>query len=303
MKNFYDAENTCLYHFAKAGDFWHLWTRDSFQIIFTNDDDFKAGMFIVGLAVTLVPGLKLITFELMSNHFHFTLAGSESQCRDFFRILMHYLDRYFRVKGRILNLESLECKLRRLNDIQDVRNVITYNNRNGFLMHREHSPYSYPWGANSYFFSPNTSLYYQECKKPIPIRSRRSIIHSHAADSSNGIMALNGYACPLSYCDITLGERMFRNASHYFHEVSRNIEGQKSIAKEIGEGIFYTDDELYRIVSAECLAKYSKAPSLIPSEAKIEMAKMMRYDYNAGNQQILRILKIDSKVHGSLFMP
>lgn len=302
MKNFYDIENACLINLSNAGECWHMWTSDSFPIIFTNVDDFKAGMFIVGFALSLLPGLRLLTFELMSNHMHFTLAGSEAKCLEFFRLLVFYLARNFKGKGRTINFSGLDCRLRRLETIQDVRNVITYNNRNGYIVHPEHSPYSFPWGANSYYYMPYALKYYSECKQRIPVRARRDIIHSHDADHADGILAVDGCACPLSYCDISSGERMFRGAAHYFQEISRNIEGQKAIAKEIGESIFYTDDELFRIVSAMCRDKYGQAaPSLIPGSAKMEIAKYMHYEYNSNNKQICRMLKINDTVINSLF--
>ena len=95
---------------------------------------------------------------------------------------------------------------------------------------------------------------------------------------------------------------MFRCASHYFREVSRNIESQKSIAKEIGERIFYTDDELFGIVLSLCQEKYGgQKPTMLPVPAKQEMALLLHSEYNASNKQIQRMLRLDSSVVSALF--
>ena len=302
MKSFYDKENACVFNFSQAGDCWHMWTQDSFPIIFTEVADYHAVMFIIGLAATLVPGIRIFTFAVMNNHFHFAIAGSESCCREFFQLVLLYLGRYLKAKNSTVRLRDLECKMRKLNNVKEMRTVITYINRNGYLVHPEHSPYSFPWGANGYYYMPFARKYYETNRQKIQIRTRREITRSHDADHIEGILSLDGCACPLSYCDISCGEMMFRDAAHYFQELSRNIEGQKAIAKEIGESIFYTDDELFRVISNACREKYGQpSPALISSDAKIEMAKYMHFEYNSSNKQICRILKISDNVINSLF--
>ena len=51
-----------------------------------------------------------------------------------------------------------------------------------------------------------------------------------------------------------------------------------------------------------CKEKYNnRNPSLLGSEAKMDVAKMMRYEYNAGTKQIQRMLKMDAAVLAALF--
>ncbi|MBO4670261.1 MAG: hypothetical protein J5640_00240 [Bacteroidales bacterium] len=201
-------------------------------------------------------------------------------------------------------MKKLECKYRAIMTLPEARNVVVYNNRNGFIVHPEFSPFSYPWGANSFYFSPMAMKYYEKCKRPFTVRERRSILHSHLADVVDNVMALDGFAAPPSFCALALGEGLFRDASHYFNMISRSIEGQKDIAKTIGESIFYTDDELYRIISASCKERFGQSsPSLIPGEAKIEMAKVLRFDYNASDKQICRMLRISPSVLAQTIIP
>ena len=105
----------------------------------------------------------------------------------------------------------------------------------------------------------------------------------------------------MSFCSISFGEGLFRCASHYFREISRNIESQKDIAKELGEQVFYTDDELFSVVLTICKDKYDgQKPSLLPVAAKSELALLLHNEYNAGNKQIQRMLRLEASFVNSL---
>ena len=75
----------------------------------------------------------------------------------------------------------------------------------------------------------------------------------------------------------------------------------KSVAKEIGESIYYNDDELFAIVCNICRGQYDVSrPSFLPADAKVEVARKLRFEYNAKRKQIARLLKIDEAVLSSV---
>ncbi len=80
-------------------NFYHLWTPDNHQILFTCEADFKMAMNIIALS-------------------------------------------------------GFECRLRVLETAVDVRNVLSYNNRNGFLVSPDETPFSYRWGAGRWTDTP-----------------------------------------------------------------------------------------------------------------------------------------------------
>ena len=126
--------------------------------------------------------------------------------------------------------------------------------------------------------------------------------HSHISDGIQGLSILDGCFSPFSFCDIAAGESLFRDAVHYFYMLGRNIESNKEIAKEIGESVSYTEDELYAAICGKCKSDYGTAnPAQIPSDAKIAMAKVMRYEYNATLKQIQRMLRLDQGILQSIF--
>ncbi len=297
MRNFIESEGLCCSQFDCLGDVWHLWTPDNYDLLFENAEAYKKGISIVGVCARLFPRVKVITFELMSNHIHFVLAGREEDVKAFFSCLKSLLSRAF---GK--RLGEWDCQYRKIEDLKDARAVIVYNNRNGYVVSDYHSPFSYPWGANRFYFNPEAKARFRAVSRPITFREKRELCRGHRADDVADLMMVDDYVSPMCFCDIEAGESVFRGGPHYFYELSRNVESQKQIAKEIGERIFYTDDELFKVVFTKSKDKYGiSRPSGLPKDAKLEMAKYLRYEYNAGNKQIHRMLGLDLAILDSLF--
>ena len=80
------------------------------------------------------------------------------------------------------------------------------------------------------------------------------------------------------------------------------MESMKTIAHEIGESVYYTDDDIYTVLLGICREQYNVGRSaLIPAQAKVEVARKLHYEYNASIKQIARMLKIERSILESLF--
>lgn len=302
MSDFSIKEAECQLTFSMIGECYHLWTPENFEIIFRNDSEFRIGMGIIAIASKCFPDVKIITFEIMTNHIHILASGDEFGIGDMFKFITKCLRRMTEDAGRMMNWGLFKPGIRSLSTLTDVRNVLIYDNRNGFLVHDRYTPFSYPWGANSCYFNPDARKRYSESSVCSTIMDRRSISHSHISDGMQGLKMLDQCFSPFSYCIIETGEKLFRDAAHYFYLLGRNIEQNKEIAREIGESISYTDNELYGAISMRCKAEYGSAnPSQIPADAKIQTARLMRFEYNASQKQIQRILRMDAGVLQSIF--
>ena len=300
--SFQSEESRCEYTFRRLGLCWHLYTPENHPIILTCTEDFKAALTLLALCALSFPDIKILTFQWMSNHLHITLAGPEEDIAGLFAMLKKYLGNYLKAQGRNGSLNGWDFKLRAIEDLRDLRNVIAYNNRNGFLVNRLYTPFNYPWGANRYFFNPDARIRFQECKETIRLKTIRNIARSHKLDRFAGIPFLDGTVPPMTFCDITIAETLFRNPRQYFSIVSRSIECMRAIADEIGESFYYTDDDLFSAVIGISQEQYKvRQPSLLPAAAKMEVARKMHFEYNANAKQIARILKVDLSVLGSIF--
>ena len=76
----------------------------------------------------------------------------------------------------------------------------------------------------------------------------------------------------------------------------------RNIASQLGDLVYYTDDELFLIVRQLCKDAYDNSrPASLPKEAKLEMAKKMHFEYQAGNKQIQRMLRLEERDIIALF--
>jgi len=300
MKNFVDMEGLCSQLFFNLGDCWHLWTPENFPLIFTCEQEFKDGMSIMALSISEFPDISCYTFELMNNHIHVCLSGKEERVKESFETFRHFLRNYLRSRGRYPDLSGFRCGLRRIDSLEEMRNVVIYVNRNGFVVSPDETPFSYPWGANAYYYNRQAKSRCAESSIRFTTREALNIIHSKAGQYKKPLRQIDGYISPLSFCKIDLAERLFRNASHYFYLLTKKMEQQKEIALQIGESIFYNDNELYQIALTLSKKQHGVLPALLNVEAKIELAKKLRYDYNASSKQIQRILKLDASLLVSL---
>lgn len=300
--SFNNQENICETLFNQLRPFHHLSTPEDFEIIFTNDEDFRAGMIIMCICAVQFPHLRILAFQLMSNHLHIILSGSSEEAAAFFDLYRKLLSRYLDAKGRSTSLSRWEPDIRPVDSLENLRNVIAYDNRNGYVVCPYDTPFSYPWGTSNLYFSPDAKMRYYESTRHITIRQIVDIIHSRKFDNVSGLTMVDDVVSPLAFCDISTGERFFRNARHYFAKISKDLESLVAIAQGIGDKIYYTDDELFKAVQRISISKYgTSSPSTLDKKSKLELAATMHHQYNASNKQIIRILRLEESIVSSLF--
>ena len=85
MMTFNERERVCQRVFDENGPFWHLYTDGTvMQDIFCNDDEKKRGVMALAVEVLLFGKVKIITFEIMSNHVHMIMSGTGEHCLELF---------------------------------------------------------------------------------------------------------------------------------------------------------------------------------------------------------------------------
>lgn len=292
------------FDFEELGTMWHLCTPGEFiGLIFRERCDYVFGMNLIALCASEFSSkLKILTFQIMSNHLHFVLICEEEVLLQFFNSFKKRLKRYLANLQYPVKLTSFIPHYFKISDLKYLQTVIVYVNRNGYLVDKNTTPFTYEWGANRYFFNKFTHYEHNLLLGSLSLDKKRSLFKSRNFEIPPDYIFSGEYISPLSYCDISLAESIFKNASHYFHLSSRQIETYSSIAKELGDKVTYTDEEIFSAVMSLCLKRYDvKNPSVLNRDYKIEVAKIMHYDYNASNKQIKRLLRLDDIVLESLF--
>lgn len=302
-RTFYDAECQCELVFQNNGPYYHLCTPgEQMEILFEDEADFRFAMNLVAFCTWQTKGVIVLTFEIMKNHLHLVLSGDRARILEWFSLFKRRLQRYLLDKGVVKNLSRFEASLFPIDNLETLRNTIAYVNRNGYLVDARYTPFSYPWGANRFFCNPDIPFLQGTRYGDLTFREKRQLFRSHAIDYPDDHLVVDGYILPTSYCNLAMAERMFQSARSYFFLLSRNVEVYRSIAAQLGDLVYYTDDELFLVVRQLCKDDYGNSrPATLPKDAKLEIAKKMHFDYQAGNKQIQRMLRLEERDLIALF--
>lgn len=301
--SFHEAESLCESVFLENGPYYHLCTPGGqMEILFEDEEDFRFVMNLVAFCTWQSRGVTVLTFEIMDNHLHVVMSGEKERLLAWFDLFKRRLQRYFLDKGVVKDLSGFTASLFPIDTLETLRNTLAYVNRNGYLVDARYTPFSYPWGANRFFFQPDISHLQGTRYEDLTFREKRRLFRSHAIDYPNTHLVMDGYVLPASFCALGLAESMFQSARQYFFLLSRNVEAYRSIASQLGDLVFYTDDELFLVVRQLCKDAYGTSrPSTLSKEAKWDIARKMHFDYQAGNKQIQRMLRLEEREVIALF--
>lgn len=308
-RSFNDQENRCKQVFQEAaaryGGFWHLCTPGEDQpLIFRKREDYVFMMTAIAICAYAFPSVKVITFEIMGNHLHMMLCGYPDELFSFFAMLKKKLRRYLSIQGEGVCLDGFACKrLIPAETLESLRNQIAYINRNNYLVDPDHTPFSYPYGANGYYFLPSARRFAEGRFGDLTLLERRSFVHARDIGYPDDWIIIGGAFSPVNYVHFDIGEGVFRNARHYFHKITREIESYKEIAAQLGDAVFYTDDELSAVIYRICKREYDvESPMLLTANSKFDLARRLHYDYNADNGKIARLVKLSRNVLDQMFL-
>ena len=301
--SFSEKERTCESIFIANGPYWHVYTDGTMmQNIFCNEEEFKTGMWCIAASIHMSKGVRALTFELMANHVHLIIAGQRENCLKAFDLFAARLRQAFPKRQRTIDWSQFKMDILPIESLQALRNEIIYTNRNAFVANPEYTPDSYPWGGGCAYFSPWLKHLITSPFERLPILTQRALLHTRDISPYANLKVIDSMPFIPSFCDISLGESLFRDARSYFNSLTRNAEAFSQIASRLKDSIFLTDEELYSVICSHISKEYSvKAPSQLSARQKIDTARHMHFSYNASNRQLKRILRLDLAVLEELF--
>ena len=295
MRSFGEKERSCETTFQNCLPCWHTYTSGKeTPVIFVNDNDMALVMNIIAQAAYLFTGkVFIIAFVVMNNHLHFVLSGDAHLVNEMMSFILKRINRAFGLS------KTLSFTSKSIEDVQSMRNHIVYVHRNGYVANHNYTPFSYPWGSGAYYFMPERSG-----MKFFDISSieNRSMFRSRDVKLPPDWQVLDGHIAPPSFCAIELGMSMFRDAHHYFSMVSKNVEAYSSIAVDLDDEEFLTDQELFSQLQKTAREQYRLGSLRDLSNAqKLDLARTLHYDYRSSNGQIRRVLGLNQYDVDQLF--
>ncbi len=301
--SFSEKERICEDTFINNGPYWHLFTDGTqMQNIFRNDEEFKDGMWSLASALHLQSEVRLLTFELMSNHIHLILSGPEEKCLELFDLFRTRIRTLFARSERAIDWKPFRMNILPIETLQALRNEIIYVNRNAFVANPSHTPDSYPWGGGCAYFSSWIKFISASPLGRLTVNTQRKLLHTRDVAPFSSLLEIGSMPFIPSFCDIKLGESFFRDARSYFNSLTRNAEAFSQIAARIKDSVFLTDDELYVVLNTFIHKEYAlKSTTELTAQQKIDTARYMHFSYNASNQQLRRMLRMDLSILEELF--
>lgn len=300
MATFREKEQHCLHSFMSSGPYWHVYTPGrQTGIIFKSEEDYSFAMNVMAQSALQYPGVKVISFAIMSNHVHILASGQIEEITEYFVFFKKRLTRgLFSGGDRRMPNEFVPC-IKEVADLSSIRNTIVYINRNGYVADASHTPFSYPWGTCGFYFN---RFFQGAAFKSLSTATKRMMFRGRVPIFAEDAVIMDGYVAPVSYCAIRFGMALFRDAHHYFAMLSKNVEGYSGVAADLDDDEFMTDTELFTQISAIVKTKYGlRGITELSKAQKIELAGTLHYDFKSSNGQIRRILGLSQYETDSLF--
>ena len=300
---FSEKERICESIFFNNGPYWHLYTDGTeMQNLFCNQEEFRTGMWSLATSLYLCKRVRGLTFELMTNHIHLIVAGQKEECIRVFELFNARLKNIFAKTDKKIDWSQFKMEILPIESLQALRNEIIYANRNAFVANPAYTPNSYPWGGGCAYFCPWLQHLNTSPLGKLKIKIQRSLLHTRDVLAFSDLLEVGSLPFIPSFCDIKLGESMFRDARSYFNSLTRNAEAFSQIASRLKDTIFLTDEELYSVICSHISKEYSvKTTSQLSAQQKIDTARRMHFDYNATNQQLRRMLRMDLAILEEMF--
>ena len=240
---FSEKESICEREFEMSGPFWHLYTDGrKMQDMFLTDRIFELAETLLAVSCRRHPQVKVVTFELMTNHLHMIASGQRTECLNLFNDYKTRLQRVLKKAGVIIKWDSFEADIIPIETLKALRNEIIYVNRNAFVANQNHTPSNYLWGGGYAYFCPLIKHIETLEFEKLSYDKKRQVAHCRDI-SGLGKLRLKDRLGVLvtSFCDISLGERMFPDARSYFNSLTRNSEAFSLIAERLKDSVFLTD--------------------------------------------------------------
>lgn len=276
--------------FNNSGPFFHLCTRPIEDVVvFASERD----LVIVNNMIAISSAefeLRILAYAIMSNHLHFILEGTRTNCLAFFNSLITQLKRYLARHGRSGVTNRMEPSLLSIDDLRQLRNEIAYVIRNPFVVRIDVNPLAFQWCSGYLYFNPLidcTGTPIQE----LSMRSFYELAGSKLTEkpSNSTILVKDGVANPASFVDYKRAMSFFENTRQFIIWVFKNVEGQVETAKRLGEMPHLNDSELLTLSFKLCKT-FFRVPNIkeLTEEKRKLLALRLKNDYGASNKQIAR---------------
>jgi hypothetical protein len=270
--------------------FYHVYTKGlEDDVIFRERADYVAGMNYVPVSIS---GLKIemLTFVLMSNHFHFVVYGVQAECERFIDHYKSLVSRYVRNKygiRKLLRAVKTSCSEIDLRN-EGLKRIIAYVLNNPVKAGVNCMPQNYEWGTGRCFFTNIAQSSAMRYLSEFGVREQIAMLRSEVKLDASLRVNESGYIDPACYVNSRFVESLFGRARslEYFLSVSNRSSSD-------GEGPVVFSDTLVLAGLRELLEKKYEALGVdeLSFELKRKLILDIRRQFNSPPKQLARVFK------------
>lgn len=264
--------------------------------IFKNREDFIAGMNDIAICV-LGFDVSILCFCLMSNHFHFVLYGTLTECRRFAEEYKRRCAMRMRLLGgEVQALRNVMVQIARIDSHEYLENVIAYVLRNPIAAGILLMPHNYPWSSASLYFNGGVMPVGEKLNE-MSERKRSRILKSRIAVPDDYMIDGHGMILPSCYVDSRTVDQVFRHPSRLLMALARKVENDVELLLGVADHVSMTDQEILTHLGDLIRNEFQKESlSQLSMEQRIRLCLLLKRNFRAGVKQIARIVRVAPEI-------
>lgn len=266
-------------------------------VLFKNTAEFTAGINRIAVCYLLsaLAGkpVKILSFCLMDNHFHFILYGEEQNCVDFInrykKLTLMWISRH---RGTPLGEEIIlgHWPIPR----EKVHEKIVYLHRNPIAAGFRQLPYFYRWSSASLLFSNRPDrLEGMTQASQLSAAKKERLLFSRVIIPDNWLIDKDGMVWPGCFVDIGLAEKQFQSVGGYMFEMNNGNIDKECDREMLSGSMMLPDGDILK--KAEILANNLFGIRDIAGcslAERISLATMLKKEMGCNSKQLGRIFNL-----------
>ncbi|MBR5661135.1 MAG: transposase [Bacteroidales bacterium] len=262
------------------------------NIWFRDEQDFKVGMNYIAI-ISLVTGINVLAFILMSNHVHLVLqcskAAAERFINEYKRRYSQYINKRYG-KVEFLRKNSFKNDEVRI-DNESLERAIVYTLMNSVAANICINASDYPWGSAGVYFQINKPK--GKRLGDLSRKAQKRLLHSKAELPENLIVGEDGYILPESFVSVGFVESVFRTPKRMKYFLDNSSKAKKRLeSAELGLATF-NDQIVFAAIKDMCRTMFRKRDvHELSAEELSVMIRDIRRRFSADVNQIARLVEI-----------
>lgn len=268
------------------------------DILFNSVTEFIAGVNRIAvcylMCLTAGHTVRIISFCLMDNHFHFLLYGEEDHCTEFInqykKLTLMWIKTH---QGRFLNGEIIIGHWPVSRD--KLHEKIVYLHRNPYAAGMKTLPFFYRWSSAGLLFADRKEQVKDLIKAAdLSAERKRKYMHSRVEVPSHWLFTEDGMVWPGCFVDSEFAEKQFASVGSYLFEMNNSNIDKECEREMLSESMMLPDgDVLARAVAlSEDLFDKKSIESCNKGE-RVSIGVILRKEMDCNHKQLARVLKLN----------